>query len=135
MRIIALEGPNLATIKVYPPGQKKVYLLDIQKFESEHGSEEDFTYLQWVQASENYIRFFETFGDSTRWKNHFDFLRRRVESIEDFPAIRALDIRFRKDYVPQPFAFSIALYNWELKKTIESIELQNLKELKRRREL
>ncbi|KAF8341014.1 hypothetical protein F5887DRAFT_1160243 [Amanita rubescens] len=103
-----------------------------RKFESEHGSEEDLTYLQWVQASENYIRFFESCGESgvaqaTRWKNHFDFLRRRVDTIEDFPAVKALDIRFRKDYVPKPFAFSIALYNWELEKTIQSIQLQNLK--------
>ncbi|KAF8341012.1 hypothetical protein F5887DRAFT_977732 [Amanita rubescens] len=129
---ILLPGFNdtLPTNKVYL--KEKVHVLDVQKFESEHGSEEDLTYLQWVQASENYIRFFESCGESgvaqaTRWKNHFDFLRRRVDTIEDFPAVRALDIRFRKDYVPKPFAFSIALYNWELEKTIQSIQFQNLK--------
>lgn len=64
-------------------------------------------YLQWAQASENYIRFLESLDDSgmaqtTCWKNHFNFLRRRVDSIEDFPAIKVLDIRFREDYVQEP---------------------------------
>ncbi|KAK2463926.1 hypothetical protein APHAL10511_004098 [Amanita phalloides] len=63
-----------------------------------------------------------------RWKNHFGFFEFRRNASKIFPAIRALDIRFRKDYTSTPFMFDAALYDLELQKTLNQIRFDQLEE-------
>ncbi|KAF8725211.1 hypothetical protein AX14_008258 [Amanita brunnescens Koide BX004] len=135
LAVINREALTLPKTSINPHATKgkKSYLLDIEKFESKYGSEAKLTQLEWVEGASNFVGFLESFGDSgtaqvTRWKNHFGFFESRPDAINIFPAIRALDIRFRKDYISKPFAFDTSLYDSELQKTITQTELERMRE-------
>jgi hypothetical protein len=126
--VINREAPSLPQISINPHGLKgkKVYLLDIEKFEAKYGAEATLAQNEWVEAAANFISFLETLGEpgqtlALRWKNHFSFFESRRNASKIFPAIRALDIRFRKDYTTTPFMFDSALYDLELQKTLNQI--------------
>ncbi|KAK2465395.1 hypothetical protein APHAL10511_002749 [Amanita phalloides] len=116
LTVINREATSLPKISINPHGIKgKVYLLDIEKFEVKYGS------------------FLETLGDpgqslALRWKNHFGFFKSRRNASKIFPVIKALDIRFRKDYSSIPFKFDAALYDLELQKMLYQIRFDQLEE-------
>ncbi|KIL70460.1 hypothetical protein M378DRAFT_624617 [Amanita muscaria Koide BX008] len=117
LRTLNREGAILATTKISTPGARvkdnSVKILDLIKFEALHGSEETLTQAQWAETFRNYIRFFDSLDQeslSQRWEEHFGFFEDREDLVENFHAILLLDIKMRKDYVAQPFSFSMQYY-------------------------
>ena len=75
-----------------------------------------------VEVAANFVSFLKTLGNPGQsqalcWKNHFGFFKSCCNASKIFPAIRSLDIRFRKDYTATPFMFDATLYDLELQKT------------------
>ncbi|KAM6493647.1 hypothetical protein JOM56_010008 [Amanita muscaria] len=123
------EGATLATTKISTSAAKgkdnSVKILDLTKFETLHGSEESLSQAQWFEAVRNYIRFFDSLDQeslSQRWEDHFGFFEEREDLVENFNAILILDIKMRKDYVAQPFSFSMQYYALELEKMIRDTQ-------------
>ncbi|KAM6491858.1 hypothetical protein JOM56_012717, partial [Amanita muscaria] len=136
LRILNREGATLATTKISTSAAKgkdnSVKILDLTKFETLHGSEESLSQAQWSEAVRNYIRFFDSLDQeslSQRWEDHFGFFEEREDLVENFNAILILDIKMRKDYVAQPFSFSMQYYALELEKMIRDTQVQRLEDL------
>jgi len=135
LTVINREASSLPKVSINPHGLKgkKVYLLDIEKFEAKYGAEANLSQNEWVEAAANFVSFLETLGNpgqsqALRWKNHFGFFESRRNASKIFPAIRSLDIRFRKDYTATPFMFDAALYDLELQKTLNQLRFDQLEE-------
>jgi len=83
---------------------KPPYVLDIERNMAERKT----SHYVWIEAARNFVRFAaetgvggETGSWYKRW-DHFGFLESRDDATDNFPAILALDIRLRKDYVATP---------------------------------
>ncbi|KIL71683.1 hypothetical protein M378DRAFT_155280 [Amanita muscaria Koide BX008] len=136
LRILNREGATLATTKISTSTAKgkenSVKILDLTKFETLHGSEESLSQAQWSEAVRNYIRFFDSLDQeslSQCWEDHFGFFEEQEDLVENFNAILILDIKMRKDYVAQPFSFSMQYYALELEKMIRDTQVQRLEDL------
>jgi hypothetical protein len=129
LRLIAREEMTLATTKISIGGKKtgSFKILDLVKFHEEYGAEKNLTHTEWSEASRNYLRFLETLEPdnddsiSRRWDAHFGYFDNREDCIPHFKAILQLDIRMRKEYLAQPFAFSGEFYSAELEKEIREV--------------
>lgn len=51
-----------------------------------------------------------------------DKFEKKQDKISNFKAIKLVDIRFRKDYLGEPFDFNMQYYNKEIKKTISELK-------------
>ncbi|KIL55883.1 hypothetical protein M378DRAFT_61275, partial [Amanita muscaria Koide BX008] len=138
LRVLNREGPVLPTTKISVSGTKgkenSAKILDLAKFEAQYGHEENLTRSEWTEAARNLIRFLDSivpdgpYRPSTRWDSHFGFFDSREDLDTNFKAILLLDIRMRKDYIAQPFEFSVSYYASQLGDMIRDVQHKEVKE-------
>src|SRR6266550_1050591 len=71
------------------------------------------------------MRFLSGYSDEkwyNRWFEHFNYFDTRSDKIPNFEAIKLVDIRFRKDYLGEPFDFNMQYYNEEIEKRAQRRE-------------
>ncbi|KAF8913362.1 hypothetical protein CPB85DRAFT_1434218 [Mucidula mucida] len=99
-----------------------VYIMDVLL--AIFGKEENLEEAEWCDAVHFYLEFMTRISDQAflqRWKNHFNFFILQSDVKRNLPAYLCLDIKLRKQYHGQRFAFSCALYLEDVRKSKDKI--------------
>jgi hypothetical protein len=127
LKVLNREGNTLTLKKMNVAGaqSKQAKVLDTDEFEKKFGYEKDLSQPLWHEATGNFMRFLSNYGDEkwyNRWFEHFNYFDTRADKISNYEAIKLVDIRFRKDYLGEPFDFNMQYYNEEIEKTISELK-------------